>query len=161
MAIPETTTPRDSRRILWLSTWAFTIGAGNVGAAGTKLLVALVPGVLTLIPLGGYFGGWISGGWRIVHLIYAALLLATALAVQSLCPVRDPRPVEGRPLGELLAPLKHKHVWRFSLYTWSVRRLRGPSAWLPNYYVHPCSPGVEIDLNSGDALGSFPRFSHM
>src|SRR5262249_62122671 len=32
-------------------------GAGNVGASGTKLLVFLVPGVLTMVPVGGYLRG--------------------------------------------------------------------------------------------------------
>src|SRR5436190_24071713 len=39
-------------------------GAGNVGAAGTKLLIAFVPGLLTVVPVAGYLGGVIPGGWR-------------------------------------------------------------------------------------------------
>src|SRR3984893_4350364 len=39
-------------------------GDGNVGASGTKLLVVLVPTILTLVPAGGYLGGLVPGGWR-------------------------------------------------------------------------------------------------
>jgi NNP family nitrate/nitrite transporter-like MFS transporter len=57
--------------VLWNSAWfppkrkGTALGvfdAGNVGAAGTKLLVVLVPGVLTLVPPAGYWNGWIPGG---------------------------------------------------------------------------------------------------
>ena len=112
-------------------------GAGNVGAAGTKLLVVLVPGILTLVPVTGYLGGWIPGGWRIVPLFYAALLVLMAAAVLLLCPARDPRPGKGRLLHDLLTPLKHVQVWRFSLYYVVVfGAYVALSAWLPNYYVN-------------------------
>jgi NNP family nitrate/nitrite transporter-like MFS transporter len=111
-------------------------GAGNVGAAGTKLLVVLVPGVLTLVPAAGYWHGWIPGGWRIVPCIYAVLLLLMALAVLIFCPSHDRNPGRGRPLCELLQPLQYVQVWRFSLYYVVVfGAYVALSAWLPNYYV--------------------------
>lgn len=111
-------------------------GAGNVGAAGTKLLVVLVPGVLTLVPVAGYWNGWIPGGWRIIPCIYAGLLLVMALAIFLFCPSHDRKPGRGRPLGELLAPLKYVQVWRFSLYYVTVfGAYVALSAWLPSYYV--------------------------
>src|SRR5438552_3950894 len=64
-------------------------GAGNVGASGTKLLVVLVPGILTLIPAGGYLGGWIPGGWRFIPALYAIMLLIMALATWWFSPVPD------------------------------------------------------------------------
>ena len=105
------------------------------GAAGTKLLVVLAPWVLTLIPAGGYLGGWIPGGWRFVPTAYAAILLMTAALVLLVCPAPDRKPGAGRPLGELLAPLRFGQVWRFSLYYAVVfGAYVALSAWLPNYY---------------------------
>src|SRR5262245_27574086 len=110
-------------------------GAGNVGASGTKLLVFLVPGVLTMVPVGGYLGGLIPGGWRVVPVIYSVMLVATAVAVYVVCPAPDRCPGKGRPLGEMLAPLKYTRVWRFSLYYVVVfGAYVALSAWLPNYY---------------------------
>jgi NNP family nitrate/nitrite transporter-like MFS transporter len=132
--------------IAWNSAWfppakkgtaLGVFGAGNVGAAGTKLLVVLVPGILTLVPAAGYLRGWIPGGWRVIPLLYAALLVVTAISIRWLCPARDPRPAQGRPLRDLLAPLKYVQVWRFSLYYVVVfGAYVALSAWLPNYYVN-------------------------
>jgi len=110
-------------------------GAGNVGASGTKLLVVLIPAILTLVPAGGLLGGLIPGGWRFVPTIYALVLLATAALVALACPRPDRRPGRGRPLAELLAPLRFAQVWRFSLYYVVVfGAYVALSAWLPNYY---------------------------
>ena len=78
-------------------------GAGNVGAAGTKLLVLLVPAILTLVPVGGYLGGLIPGGWRIVPLCYALSLVVMAIAILILSPMPDRMPGRGRPMRELRA----------------------------------------------------------
>lgn len=118
-------------------------GAGNVGAAGTKLLVILVPGILTLVPATGYLAGWIPGGWRIVPLLYAAMLIVVAVAILLICPAKDPRPGQGRPLRDMLAPLKYIQVWRFSLYYVVVfGAYVALSAWLPNYYVNTYQVGL-------------------
>src|SRR5262245_22824171 len=71
-------------------------GAGNVGAAGTKLLVLFVPSVLTLVPAGGYLGGWLPGGWRAVPVFYALGLIAMAALVVRLAPGLDRCTVYGR-----------------------------------------------------------------
>ncbi len=111
-------------------------GAGNVGASGTKLLILLVPGILTAVPPAGWWGGWIPGGWRIVPLLYAAILLATAAIIVWYCPRVDPTPGRGRSLASLLAPLRHMRVWRFSLYYVVVfGAYVALSAWLPSYYA--------------------------
>lgn len=130
--------------IAWNSAWfparqkgtaLGVFGAGNVGASGTKLLVVLVPTILTLVPAGGYLGGLIPGGWRFVPVLYAGLLVLTAVGVFLICPRTDHRPGRGRPLGEMLAPLRHVRVWRFSLYYVVVfGAYVALSAWLPNYY---------------------------
>jgi NNP family nitrate/nitrite transporter-like MFS transporter len=111
-------------------------GAGNVGAAGTKLLIVLVPGLLTLVPAGGYLGGAIPGGWRFIPALYAALLLLMAVAVYRWSPTPDRVPGSGRPLRERLAPLRHARVWRFGLYYVVVfGAYVALSAWLPKFYV--------------------------
>jgi NNP family nitrate/nitrite transporter-like MFS transporter len=110
-------------------------GAGNVGASGTKLLVVLVPTILTLVPTAGLLGGLIPGGWRFVPVLYSVMLLLTAVAVYLICPKVDHKPGKGRPMSELFAPLKYVQVWRFSLYYVVVfGAYVALSAWLPNYY---------------------------
>lgn len=124
-------------------------GAGNVGAAGTKLLVVLAPGILTLVPVAGYWNGWIPGGWRIIPLFYAGLLVLTGTVILLLCPSKDPKPGQGRPLVDLLQPLKYVQVWRFSLYYVVVfGAYVAMSAWLPNYYVNT----YEVSLRTAALL---------
>ena len=124
-------------------------GAGNVGAAGTKLLVLLVPALLTLVPVGGYLGGLIPGGWRIVPLFYALSLVVMAIAILIFSPMPDRMPGRGRPMRELLAPLAHVRVWRFSLYYVVVfGAYVALAAWLPSYYMNT----YLIDLRSAALL---------
>ena len=111
-------------------------GAGNVGAAGTKLLVLFFPVILTLVPQAGLLGGWIPGGWRAVPAVYAAGLVLMAVLIVWLAPAPDPRPAQGRALREILAPLAHDRVWRLSLYYVVVfGAYVALSGWLPKYYV--------------------------
>ena len=111
-------------------------GAGNVGAAGTKLLIVLFPGLLTLVPAAGYLGGAVPGGWRVIPAVYAALLVLMAIAIYRFSPSPDRRPASGRPLRARLAPLRHVRVWRFGLYYVVVfGAYVALSAWLPTFYV--------------------------
>ena len=103
-------------------------GAGNVGAAGTKLLIVCVPGILIAVPAAGYLGGAIPGGWRFIPALYSALLVLMAVLIFSVSPSPDRRPGRGRPLLDTLSPLRHVRVWRFGLYyvvvfghTWRCR----------------------------------------
>src|SRR5262245_4876297 len=102
--------------IAWCSAWfppetkgiALGIfGAGNVGAAGTKLLVVLVPSLLTLVPAAGLLGGLVPGGWRVVPVLYAVLLVAMAAILLAVAPKIDRKPGRGRPTAEMLAPLRY------------------------------------------------------
>lgn len=117
--------------------WALGIfGAGNVGAAGTKMLVAFVPGVLTIVPAAGYLGGMIRGGWRFIPVFYCVLLVLMALAVFLLSPTPDRTPSRGRPFLQTLRPLRHTRVWRFGLYYVVVfGAYVALSGWLPKYYI--------------------------
>jgi NNP family nitrate/nitrite transporter-like MFS transporter len=134
-----------SAGIAWNSAWfpsrlkgtALGIfGAGNVGASGTKLLVVLLPGILTAVPAAGWLGGLIPGGWRFIPALYAGLLVLMAIAVLCFCPTPDHRPGYGRPMREMLAPLAHARVWRFSLYYVVVfGAYVALASWLPKFYI--------------------------
>jgi len=117
--------------------WALGIfGTGNVGAAGTKMLVALVPGILTVVPAAGYLGGTIRGGWRFIPVFYAALLVLMALAVLFLSPGPERTPGRGRSFMQTLRPLRHMRLWRFGLYYVVVfGAYVALSGWLPKYYI--------------------------
>jgi NNP family nitrate/nitrite transporter-like MFS transporter len=117
-------------------------GAGNVGASLTKLLVPLA---LAMLPSAGLLGGWVPGGWRAVPAAYAVLLLLTAAAVWWGSPTPDRTPARGRPLGELLAPVRHIRVWRLSLYYVVVfGAYVALAAWLPAYYVDVHGLGLPL-----------------
>ena len=111
-------------------------GAGNVGAVGTKLLILFVPTILTLVPAGGYLGGWFPGGWRAIPALYSACLVLMAGLILWLAPACDPRPLQGRALRDTVAPLRFIRVWRFSLYYVVVfGAYVALSGWLPKFYI--------------------------
>ncbi|HET9518769.1 MAG TPA: MFS transporter [Actinoplanes sp.] len=127
--------------IAWNSAWqprhnqGFALGvfgAGNVGASVTKFigppLIAGTAGVT-------YFG-FVEGGWRLVPVVYAVLLLALAAATWFIAPHHDRMPGQGLPLRDQLRPLKQLRVWRFSLYYVVVfGAYVALAAWLPTYYM--------------------------
>jgi NNP family nitrate/nitrite transporter-like MFS transporter len=128
--------------IAWNSVWfprnrqGFALGvfgAGNVGASVTKFIG---PWLIALVPAAGYYSGFIPGGWRFVPMLYSGMLIIMAALIWLLCPKQDHKPGAGRPLGELLQPLKQMRVWRFSLYYVVVfGAYVALSVWLPKYYV--------------------------
>ena len=128
--------------IAWNSAWfpkeqqGFALGvfgAGNVGASVTKFIG---PALIALTPATGYLGGVIPGGWRFVPFLYGVLLILMGLAMWAFTPRPDRKPGQGRPLPEMLAPLRNIRVWRFSLYYVVVfGAYVALSAWLPKYYV--------------------------
>ena len=134
-----------SAGIAWNSAWfppeakgtALGIfGAGNVGAAGTKLLVLFVPTVLTIVPAAGWAYGLIPGGWRAIPAFYSLLLVLMAGVIVWLAPNNDPRPAQGRSMLQLMQPLRHLRVWRFCLYYVVVfGAYVALSGWLPKFYT--------------------------
>ncbi len=114
-------------------------GAGNVGASVTKFIGP--PIILGTAGMSFAFG--IQGGWRLVPVIYAVLLLALAVLTYVVVPRHDRMPGASKPLGEMLAPLRQVRVWRFSLYYVAVfGAYVALSSWLPKYYVD--NFGVDI-----------------
>jgi MFS transporter, NNP family, nitrate/nitrite transporter len=108
-------------------------GAGNVGAAVTKLIG---PALIAIVPAAGWLHGWIPGGWRFVPFLYGWLLLAMAGAVAAWAPRSDRRPGAGRSLRSMLRPLSEARIWRFGLYyTVVFGTYVAMTAWLPKYYV--------------------------
>jgi NNP family nitrate/nitrite transporter-like MFS transporter len=130
--------------IAWNSAWTSkdrqgfalgVFGAGNVGASVTKLLLVLFPAIISGTAGHVYFGIF-DGGWRIFPAIYTVALIATGLLVLFVAPRQDRIAGAGKPIGEMLAPLKHVRVWRFSLYYAAVfGAYVALAAWLPKYYV--------------------------
>ena len=128
--------------IAWNSAWypreqqGFALGvfgAGNVGASVTKFIG---PALIAAVPAAGLAGGFIPGGWRFVPFLYCVLLMIMALAMWIFTPKHDHKPGATRPLKEMLAPMKHIRVWRFSLYYVVVfGAYVALSVWLPKYYV--------------------------
>ena len=128
--------------IAWNSAWFSrahqglalgVFGAGNVGASVTKLIG---PAMIALVPAAGLFGGVVPGGWRFVPFLYSILLILMAAAMWFGTPSHDHVPGKGRPIGDLLRPLREIRVWRFSLYYVVVfGAYVALSVWLPRYYV--------------------------
>ncbi len=107
-------------------------GAGNVGASVTKLIG---PGIIAATAGTTYFLG-IQGGWRLIPVIYAALLIVVGILVVLVAPKPDRAPGTSQTIAEQLEPLKQMRVWRFSLYYVAVfGAYVALSAWLPKYYV--------------------------
>lgn len=130
--------------VAWNSAWTpkerqgFALGvfgAGNVGASVTKLMLVVFPTVLTATAGATYFG-FIEGGWRLFPVIYSFALVAVAVLILVVTPRTDRMAGAGKPIGEMLEPLKQMRVWRFSLYYAAVfGAYVALSAWLPKYYV--------------------------
>ncbi|MBD8526287.1 MFS transporter [Pseudomarimonas arenosa] len=102
-------------------------GAGNVGAAVTKLLAPMV---------------MVAAGWQRVAELWAIAIAVTAVLFFLLTkddPSHTARKVAGhKPVGfiDQLAPLKNIQVWRFSLYYFFVfGAFVALALWLPRYLI--------------------------
>lgn len=111
-------------------------GAGNVGAAVTKLLAPLV---------------LVAWGWERVAEIWALSLVVMALVFWFTTaddPEHEKRRREGvkpQSLSDMLEPLKSVQVWRFALYYFFVfGGFVALSLWLPRYLMG--AYGLEIGL---------------
>ena len=130
-----------SSGIAWNSAWqprehqGFALGlfgAGNVGASVTKFIG---PPIIAGTAGATYFGV-VDGGWRLVPVVYAVLLVVMAALVWFGTPSHDRAPGTGQPLREQVRPLRSMRVWRFSLYYVAVfGAYVALAAWLPTYYM--------------------------
>ncbi|MFA7585271.1 MAG: MFS transporter [Novosphingobium sp.] len=110
-------------------------GAGNVGAAVTKLLA---PPVM------------VAMGWQAVAVIWAAALAILAVLFLLLTK-EDPGQLQRRsgqraaiPMREQLQVLRNIQVWRFSLYYFFVfGAFVALALWLPRYLIGVYDMGVE------------------
>lgn len=130
-----------SSGIAWNSAWqprehqGFALGlfgAGNVGASVTKFIgPPLIAGTA-----GATYFGFIGGGWRLVPVVYAVLLVVMAALLWFGTPSHDRAPGTGQTLREQVRPLGSMRVWRFSLYYVAVfGAYVALAAWLPTYYM--------------------------
>lgn len=120
-------------------------GAGNVGASVTKFIG---PPLIAATAGSTYFLG-IHGGWRLIPVIYAVLLVVVGILTWVIVPRVDRAAGASKPLGEMLRPLKNVRVWRFSLYYVAVfGAYVALSAWLPKYYVD----NFGVDLTTAGLL---------
>ena len=107
-------------------------GAGNVGASVTKFIGP----PLIATTAGATYAFGIQGGWRLIPVIYAVLLIIVGILTLVIVPKNDRAPGTSKPISEMLQPLRHIRVWRFSLYYVTVfGAYVALSAWLPKYYV--------------------------
>ncbi|MFN8524519.1 MAG: MFS transporter [Chloroflexota bacterium] len=140
--------------IAWISAWSRkesqgyalgVFGAGNVGASVTKFIA---PPVLALIPA-GYIAGVIPGGWRLIPLAYAVMLLVMAVVLWAGSPAPDRKPAAARSFSSMHWPLKTMNAWRFSYYYNAVfGAYVALSLWLPKYYVDT----FNVDLTTAALL---------
>jgi MFS transporter, NNP family, nitrate/nitrite transporter len=130
-----------SAGIAWNSSWqprehqGFALGvfgAGNVGASVTKFIgPPLIAGTA-----GATYLGFVEGGWRLVPVVYAVVLVLLAAATWFLAPRQDRMPGAGLSLRAQLEPLRNMRVWRFGLYYVAVfGAYVALAAWLPTYYL--------------------------
>lgn len=107
-------------------------GAGNVGASVTKFIgpaiIANTAGASLLLG--------VRGGWRLVPVLYAVLLVVIAILTWVVTPHPDRKPGRTQSLETMTAPLREVRVWRFGLYYVAVfGAYVALSVWLPMYYV--------------------------
>jgi len=120
-------------------------GAGNVGASVTKFIgPAIIAGTA-----GASYGLGVVGGWRLIPVIYAVLLVAIAVAMLLITPRVDHVPGASKSIRQMLVPLRDVRVWRFSLYYVAVfGAYVALSATLPLYYVN----NFGVDLTAAGLL---------
>jgi len=118
-------------------------GAGNVGAAVTKLGAPLI---------------MVAYGWHTVAQIWAAVLAVTAV-VFFLVTADDPQHAARRAAGikpepflKQLEPLKNQQVWRFGLYYFFVfGAFVALALWLPHYLTG----AYGLDIKTAGLIAAF------
>lgn len=116
-------------------------GAGNVGAAVTKLLAPMI---------------MVAYGWHAVAKIWAVALALTAV-LYFLFTKDDPELADRRKTGarpepflQQLAPLRNIQVWRFSYYFFVFGAFVALALWLPRYLVG----AYGMDVKTAGVIGA-------
>lgn len=105
-------------------------GMGNVGAALTTLGVPTLLNKLTN-------GRQNLEGWRQLPMIYAGMLVATAVLFAMFTENRRAEGAASRTLADMLKPLQDTRVWRFGLYYFLLfGGFVALAQWLVPYYVN-------------------------
>lgn len=113
----------------WQGTALGIFGAGTTGAALTTLITPSV-----LISLTEH--GKNIEGWRMLPVIYAAILLLMGIVFYLFTENKKP-PTTGKTFIQLLEPLQNIRVWRFGLYYFLVFGcFVAFSQWLVPYYLN-------------------------
>lgn len=105
-------------------------GAGNAGAALTSLGAPWLLKSLTN-------GGMNLEAWRTLPVVYAIVLVVTAVVFYFTTHTKIVEQEKGMTLRQRLAPLKYLRVWRFGLYYFVVfGGFVALAQWLIPYYVN-------------------------
>ncbi len=105
-------------------------GIGNMGAAVTSAVAPLALVFLTS-------GETDLNGWRMLPILYALALAATAVLFFVIAPTKLTDNTRKQTLLQRLAPLKNTRVWRFGLYYFfAFGGFVGLAVWLIPYYVN-------------------------
>ena len=117
-------------------------GAGNVGAAVTKLAAPVV---------------MVNYGWKTVALVWAAALAVTAVTFFVLTKDdpdlarRRAQNARAETMAAMLEPLKNIQVWRFSLYYFFVfGGFVALALWLPHYLIG----AYGLDIKTAGVIGA-------
>ena len=127
--------------IAWNSAWfprhrqGFALGvfgAGNVGASVTKFIGP----VLITATAGGTYVGFVEGGWRLVPVIYAVLLVVVAILLWALTPRSTASRAPDAPSVSSWSRCARSASGASAAYYVAVfGAYVALSAWLPKYYV--------------------------
>lgn len=104
-------------------------GMGNAGAAITTFIA---PSLLNFLSADDP-----AHGWRLLPVMYGAVLLAIGIVFLLFSKNRKPEQAAGKSIRQLVSPLRSVRVWRFGLYYFLVFGLFVAfSQWLLPYYVN-------------------------
>jgi NNP family nitrate/nitrite transporter-like MFS transporter len=117
------------------------------------------PLLIAVLPAAGFFDGAIPGGWRFIPVMYSVLLVVMAAVVWFGTPRHDRCPAKGRPFSEIVAPLRHRRAWEYSLqYVVVFGAYVALSGMLPKYYYSNYGGDLAAGLGmDSQTVADFPQ----